>query len=48
MLEKSEKKYILLKILVAILVIFFIAMAFIHPKPRVEQIEKAYTVQENV
>ncbi len=47
MLNKSEKKYLLLKILVTVLVVFFVVMAFINPKPTIEQIEKPYTVSEN-
>lgn len=47
MLNKSEKKYLLLKITAVILVVFFAVMAFVNPKPTVIQVEKPYTVSEN-
>ncbi len=47
MFNKSEKRYLLPKIIVAVLVIFFAVMAFIQPKPFVEQVEKPYVVGAN-
>ncbi len=47
MFNKSEKSYLLPKIIVAAVVIFFTVMAFIQPKPFVEQVEKPYVVGEN-
>ena len=42
MFNKSEKKYIFAKILAVIVLVFFVAMAFIQPKPRVQHIEKPF------
>lgn len=47
MLNKSEKKYLFIKILSVLVVLFFIVMAFIQPKPTIEQVEKPYVVTEN-
>lgn len=47
MLNKSEKKYLFIKILSVLVVLFFIVMAFIQPKPVIEQVEKPYVVTEN-
>ena len=42
MLNKSEKKYFFAKFLAVIVLVFFVAMAFIQPKPRVQHIEKPF------
>ena len=44
MLNKSEKKYFLIKILMLIVVVFFVAMAFIQPKTSVQHIEKPLVI----
>ena len=43
MFNKSEKKYYLAKILAVLVVILFVALAFVNPKPAVQHIEKPYT-----
>lgn len=40
MFNKDEKKHYLLKILVAAIILFLIAVAFIEPKPTIQHIEK--------
>ncbi len=47
MFNKPEKSYLLPKIIIGLIVIFFVAMAFIQPKPVVVQVEKPYVVTEN-
>lgn len=44
MLNKSEKKYITAKVLAGLVIVFFIAMAFINPKPSVQQVEKPFSL----
>lgn len=44
MLNKSEKKYFFTKILLVVVLVFFVAMAFIQPKPNVQHVEKPFTV----
>lgn len=44
MLNKSEKKYYAIKIFACLIVVFFIAMAFINPKPTVEHVEKPFNL----
>lgn len=44
MLNKSEKKYYTVKICACLIIVFFVVMAFINPKPNVEHIEKPFTL----
>lgn len=45
MLKKEEKKHLLLKLTALAIITFFIAMAFIEPKPNVQLVEKQITKQ---
>ena len=44
MITKYEKKYFFAKFLAVIALVFFVAMAFIQPKPNVQHIEKPFVV----
>ena len=44
MLNKSEKSYFWVKIFLLLIVVFFVAMAFVQPKPVIEQVEKPYVI----
>ncbi|MBQ9089490.1 MAG: hypothetical protein IJY58_00360 [Alphaproteobacteria bacterium] len=44
MLNKSEKSHFFIKILLLLVIVFFVAMAFVQPKPVIEQVEKPYVI----
>lgn len=47
MFNKFEKKYLWLKILIGLAVVFAAATFFINPKPSVEHIEKPLSLPAN-
>ncbi len=44
MFNKEEKKHYLLKSLIVIAILFFVAMAFFDPKPTIQHIEKQFNL----
>lgn len=48
MLHKEQKKHYLLKIIIAVVITFFVVMAFVEPKPEVKTVEKPFKTSQEV